>query len=79
MGVPRNEPLLTGLRCQYNGGRKWPVAADNAKREDVESWIADGLRQCADHGAKCGVIVAVQNHGDFLSRIKGEHTEEGKN
>ena len=29
--------------------------------------MADALRQCAEHGEKFGVIVAVQNHGDFLS------------
>jgi sugar phosphate isomerase/epimerase len=45
----------------------WQAAADNAKREDVEKWMADALRQCAEHGEKFGVFVAVQNHGDFLS------------
>ena len=24
------------------------------------------LRECAEHGARFGVIVAVQNHGDFI-------------
>ena len=28
--------------------------------------MADALRECAEHGEKYGVIVAVQNHGDFL-------------
>ena len=46
---------------------KWPAAAGNANREDVERWMADALHQCAEHGEKFGVIVAVQNHGDFLS------------
>jgi len=45
----------------------WQTAAGNAKRADVESWMADALHQCAEHGGKFGVIVAVQNHGDFLS------------
>lgn len=45
----------------------WQTAAGNAKRVDVEGWIADSLRTCAEHGEKFGVIVAVQNHGDFLS------------
>jgi sugar phosphate isomerase/epimerase len=45
----------------------WQTAAGNARREDVESWMADALRQCAEQGGKFGVIVAVQNHGDFLS------------
>ena len=29
--------------------------------------MAEGLRECAEHGKKFGVIVAVQNHGDFIS------------
>ena len=29
--------------------------------------MADCLRECAAHGEKFGVIVAVQNHGDFIS------------
>lgn len=44
----------------------WVEAAAGAKREDVEKWMADDLRACAEHGEKFGVIVAVQNHGDFL-------------
>jgi len=47
--------------------KDWQTAAGNAKREDVEAWMADDLRACAEHGETYGVIVAVQNHGDFLS------------
>jgi sugar phosphate isomerase/epimerase len=45
----------------------WQKAAGQAKREDVEGWMAEALRACAEHGEKFGVIVAVQNHGDFIS------------
>jgi sugar phosphate isomerase/epimerase len=34
--------------------------------------MADALRECAAHGQKFGVIVAVQNHGDFI-RTGAEH------
>jgi sugar phosphate isomerase/epimerase len=34
--------------------------------EDVFRWMADALRQCAEHGEKYGVLVGVQNHGDTL-------------
>jgi sugar phosphate isomerase/epimerase len=34
--------------------------------EDVFRWMADALRECAEHGAKYGVLVGVQNHGDML-------------
>jgi len=47
--------------------KDWQTAANQAAREDVEKWMADDLRTCAEHGQKFGVIVAVQNHGDFLS------------
>jgi sugar phosphate isomerase/epimerase len=47
--------------------KDWQTASGNAKREDVEKWMADCLRACAEHGEKFGVIVAVQNHGDFLN------------
>lgn len=47
--------------------KDWQTAAGNAKREEVEGWMADALRACAQHGEKFGVIVAVQNHGDFLN------------
>lgn len=47
--------------------KEWQAASGNAAREDVQKWMADDLRACAEHGEKFGVIVAVQNHGDFLS------------
>ena len=46
--------------------KDWQAASGNAKREDVEDWMANDLRACAEHGEKYGVIVAVQNHGDFI-------------
>ena len=47
--------------------KEWQEASGNAPRADVESWMADALRECANHGKKFGVIIAVQNHGDFLN------------
>jgi sugar phosphate isomerase/epimerase len=47
--------------------KSWQEASGNASREVVEGWLADALRECAQHGEKFGVIVAVQNHGDFIS------------
>jgi sugar phosphate isomerase/epimerase len=34
--------------------------------ETVAKWMAKDLREVADHGAKFGVLVGVQNHGDML-------------
>lgn len=47
--------------------KNWQQAAGNASRDDVEAWVADSLRECAEHGEKFGVVVVVQNHGDFIS------------
>ena len=40
--------------------------ANGAPREQVEDWIVGHLKDCAEHGKKFGVIIGVQNHGDFL-------------
>lgn len=46
--------------------KTWQEASGNAPREEVEAWMADALRECAQHGERFGVLVAVQNHGDFI-------------
>lgn len=52
--------------------KDWHEASGQASRDAVEAWMADALRECADHGEKHGVMVAVQNHGDFI-RTGAEH------
>jgi sugar phosphate isomerase/epimerase len=47
--------------------KNWQQASGNATREQVEEWMAADLLECAKHGEKFGVIVAVQNHGDFIN------------
>lgn len=47
--------------------KNWQQAAKNAPRDTVEAYLAEALRECAEHGKKFGVIVAVQNHGDFIN------------
>lgn len=49
-----------------SGGMTWQEAAKGSTREDVQKWIAEALADCAEHGKKFGVIIGVQNHGDFL-------------
>jgi sugar phosphate isomerase/epimerase len=56
--------VFAGLEGQI---KDWNIAADHAKREDAKGWMAEALRACAEHVEKFGVLVAVQNHGDFLS------------
>jgi sugar phosphate isomerase/epimerase len=56
--------VFAGPQAPY---KDWQSASKNARREDVEGWMAEALHQCAEHGEKFGVQVAVQNHGDFVS------------
>ncbi|MGB8704245.1 MAG: family 16 glycoside hydrolase [Gillisia sp.] len=35
-------------------------------REEIYKYMAEALKECADYGAKHGVLIGVQNHGGFL-------------
>ncbi len=39
---------------------------DGYSRDEVTRWVIDGLKQCADHGRKFGVMPVLQNHSDFI-------------
>jgi sugar phosphate isomerase/epimerase len=60
-------PVVRVFAGPHGPGATWQATSGNAKREDVEAWMADDLRACAEYGEKFGVLVAVQNHGDFIS------------
>ncbi|HEX8913763.1 MAG TPA: sugar phosphate isomerase/epimerase family protein, partial [Humisphaera sp.] len=60
-------PVVRVFAGPQTKGNDWREASGNAARGDVEAWMADALRACAEHGERFGVLVAVQNHGDFLS------------
>jgi sugar phosphate isomerase/epimerase len=60
-------PVIRVFAGPQSPHKDWQGAAGNAKREDVETWMAEALRECAEHGEKFGIIVAVQNHSDFLN------------
>lgn len=42
------------------------VLPQNYTWSEVADWIAQDIRACVDHGKKHGVIVALQNHNDFV-------------
>jgi len=44
----------------------WMDVAKGFAREQVQDWIVQDLGECAEQGKKFGVIIGVQNHGDFL-------------
>jgi sugar phosphate isomerase/epimerase len=44
----------------------WKDVAPGCTREQVRDWIIEDLKECTRYGEAHGVIVGVQNHGDFL-------------
>ncbi len=60
-------PTVRAFADSQGPFKNWQQAANNAPRDTVEGYLADALRECAEHGQKFGVIVAVQNHGDFIN------------
>jgi sugar phosphate isomerase/epimerase len=60
-------PVIRAFADSQPPFRSWQEAAGNAPRDQVEAWVADSLRDCAEHGKQFGVVVGVQNHGDFIS------------
>lgn len=59
-------PVLRVFADTQMRAQTWETVSKGASRDDVEKWIADDIRACADHAGKFGVIIGVQNHGDFL-------------
>lgn len=59
-------PVLRVFADTQMKAQTWETVSGGATRDQVEKWIADHLRECAEHGQKYGVIIGVQNHGDFL-------------
>lgn len=59
-------PVLRVFADTQMKDQSWETVAVGFKREQVEEWIAEDLKECAEHGKKFGVIIGVQNHGDFL-------------
>lgn len=60
-------PTVRAFADSQGPFKNWQQAANHAPRDTVEGYLADALRECAEHGKKFGVIVAVQNHGDFIN------------
>jgi len=59
-------PVLRVFADTQMKSQTWQTVAPGCTRDEVEAWIADCVRECAEHGKKFGVIIGVQNHGDFL-------------
>ena len=59
-------PVLRIFADTVGKDADWKVAAKGAARPDVEEWIAAAIADCAEVGKRYGVIIGIQNHGDFL-------------
>jgi sugar phosphate isomerase/epimerase len=60
-------PVIRAFADSQPPFKSWREASGNASREAVETWMADCLRECAAHGEGFGVVIGVQNHGDFIN------------
>ena len=59
-------PVLRVFADTQMRDKTWHDVAPGATREQVRDWIVEDLRECTAFGRDHGVIIGVQNHGDFL-------------
>jgi sugar phosphate isomerase/epimerase len=59
-------PVLRVFADTQMRSKTWKDVAPGKTRAQVAAYITDNLKECAEHGEKHGVIIGVQNHGDFL-------------
>lgn len=67
-------PVLRVFADTQMRDKTWHDVAPGATREQVRDWIVADLDECAAFGRDHGVIIGVQNHGDFL-RTAGDLLE----
>lgn len=58
-------PVLRVFADDLVRHESWKKPLPNFAHDDVQAWVADDLRKCAEYGKQHGVIIGVQNHGDF--------------
>jgi sugar phosphate isomerase/epimerase len=51
-----------------------PKLADESQRKKVLDWMIEDLKECVEHGKSHGVMVAIQNHNDFI--LTPQHVQE---
>ena len=59
-------PVLRVFADTQMRAKTWHDVAAGFTQDQVREWIADDLRDCTQFGKEHGVIIGVQNHGDFL-------------
>jgi sugar phosphate isomerase/epimerase len=65
-------PVIRVFADTQMRAQTWETASKGAARDDVEKWIADDIRECAEHAGKFGVVIGVQNHGDFIKTARDQ-------
>jgi sugar phosphate isomerase/epimerase len=60
-------PVIRVFADSQSPSKNWKESSGNAKREEVESWMVECFKSCATHAESFGVILGIQNHGDFIS------------
>jgi sugar phosphate isomerase/epimerase len=66
MAAQSGAPVVRVFADTQMRAQTWQSVSNGASRDEVEKWIADDIRRCAEHGEKFGVFIGVQNHGDFI-------------
>jgi sugar phosphate isomerase/epimerase len=59
-------PVLRVFADTQMRDKTWHDVAAGFTREQVMDWIVEDVHECAMFGQQHGVIIGVQNHGDFL-------------
>lgn len=59
-------PVIRVYADTQTPGKTWGDVAEGFTREQVQAWMVDALAECAAYGKKFGVIIGIQNHGDFI-------------
>jgi len=59
-------PVLRVFADTQMRAQTWKDVSPGKTYAQVQAAIADNLKECAEAGEKHGVVIGVQNHGDFL-------------
>jgi len=50
-----------------------PEAKDGASEEETTQWMLASIRECVNYGKQKGIIVALQNHNEFVKTAQQVH------
>ncbi len=65
-------PVLRVFADTQMRAMHWQDVSPGKTHLQVAQAIADNLKECAEHGEKHGVVIGVQNHGDFLKTAEDQ-------